>query len=146
MAESRSLGLALLLGRGRAALLAWLVDRLRARGHGALTLPALEFLGQLDCGINHASDVARRLGVSRQMVAKTVTDLAGKGWLAQRPDPDRRNRKIILFTAAGERVMSDARAILAELDETLAARLAPGWETRLTDDLGALIASLEETA
>ena len=42
--------------------------------------------------------------------------------------------------------MSDARAILAELDDTLDARLAPGWETRLTDDLGALIASLEETA
>ncbi len=146
MPDSRSLALALMLGRAHGALMDWLVAGLHGRGHGGITASALDFLGQLDCGVNHASSVARALGVSRQMVAKTVTDLARKGWLEQQPDPEKRNRKIILFTAEGERVMSDARALLAELDARLDATLGPLWSDRLNTDLGALMASLEGDA
>lgn len=142
MADSRSLRLALLLGRSHATLMDWLLVQLHARGHKDLAVPALEFMGQLDCGINYASEVARALGVSRQMVAKTVLDLSRKGWLEQRPDPEKGNRKVIVFTAAGERVMSDARAVLAELDDKLDARLAKGWEKRLEEDLDGLLEML----
>jgi DNA-binding MarR family transcriptional regulator len=99
-------------------------------------------LGQLDCGVNYASDVARALGVSRQMVAKTVADLVRKGWLKQVPDPERGNRKVIRFTAKGERVMSDARAILEEMDGLLDAELGRGWDERLTRDLEGLASSV----
>lgn len=142
MAESRSLKLALMLGRGQAALMAWLVDRLHARGHRGLTVSALDFMGQLECGINYASDVARALGVSRQMVAKSVMDLSCKGWLEQTQDPEKGNRKVIAFTKEGKRVISDARAILAELDNKLDTRLASGWAERLTTDLNDLLMSL----
>lgn len=142
MAESRSLRLALLLGRAHAALMDWLVARLHTCGHKALTVPALEFMGQLDCGINYASEVARALGVSRQMVAKTVMDLSRKGWLEQSPDPEKGNRKVIVFTAEGERIMSDARTVLADLDTRLDDRLATGWDERLPRDLGGLLGSL----
>lgn len=144
MAESRSLRLALILGHGQAALMAWLVGRLHARGHQGLTVSTLEFMGQLDCGINYASDVARALGVSRQMVAKSVTDLSCRGWLEQTQDPEKGNRKVIAFTEEGERVMSDARAILAELDNKLDTRLASGWAERLTTDLNDLLMSLTD--
>jgi len=143
MADSRSLRLTLLLGRSHTALMDWLVTQLHARGHTNLTVPALAFMGQLDCGINYASEVARTLGVSRQMVAKTVLDLSRKGWLNQSPDPDKGNRKVIVFTAAGERVMSDARAMLAELDNKLDARLAKGWDSRLETDLTGVLDTLE---
>jgi DNA-binding MarR family transcriptional regulator len=146
MVESRSLRVALTLRQAQSELIQWLVDKLRARGHSDLTIPALDFMGQLDCGINHASDVARALNVSRQMVAKTVLDLTRKGWLEQTPDPDKGNRKVIVFTAEGERVMSDARQVLAELDAILDQTLDVGWEDRLSKDLSEMTRALADKA
>lgn len=144
MPDSRSLGVALVLGRAHASLMAWLVTRLRAQGHEAISVPALDFMGQLDCGRNYASDVARTLGVSRQMVAKTVAELARRGWLTQKPDPDKRNRKIIVFTAEGEQVMADTRTLLKELDGLLDTRLSGGWAERLSQELEALRRAVDD--
>ncbi len=119
MVESRSLTLVFLLSEVNEKLLARLAMDLAARGHARVTASALGFLGQLDCGINHAAGIAERLGVSRQMVAKTVAEMERAGWLKQAPDPQRRNRKVIRFTPEGERLMADARLTLAELDAQL---------------------------
>jgi DNA-binding MarR family transcriptional regulator len=116
MVESDTLSLAFLLGEVQDRLLARLSDELTARGHPSVTPSALGFLGQLDCGINYASGIAEKLNVSRQMVAKTVAELEKAGWLVQEPDPERRNRKVIRFTADGERLMANARQVLADLD------------------------------
>jgi len=116
MVESQSLSLTFLLAEVQDAMLARLTEELAGRGHPGVTASALGFLGQLDCGINHASGIAEKLSVSRQMVAKTVAEMERAGWLVQEPDPRRRNRKMILFTAEGERLMADARQVLAELD------------------------------
>lgn len=120
MVESQSLTLVFLLGEVNEKLLARLAEDLAARGHARVTAPALGFLGQLDCGINHAAGIAERLGVSRQMVAKTVAEMERAGWLKQDTDPQRRNRKVIRFTPEGERLMADARQTLADLDALLA--------------------------
>ena len=142
MAESRSLQLLFQLADIQKLLVEHLAYRLAALGHSGVTSGALGFLGQLDCGPNHASEVARRLGVSRQMVAKTVTEMEQKGWLQQEPDTHRRNRKVIRFTPAGERLMSDVRATLAELDEQLDRNFGAGWIAGLADELSALQALL----
>lgn len=120
MVESQSLTLVFLLGEVNEKLLARLAEDLAARGHARVTASALGFLGQLDCGINHAAGIAERLGVSRQMVAKTVAEMERAGWLKQDTDPQRRNRKVIRFTPEGERLMADARQTLADLDALLA--------------------------
>jgi len=120
MVESQSLTLVFLLGEVNEKLLARLAEDLAARGHARVTASALGFLGQLDCGINHAAGIAERLGVSRQMVAKTVAEMERAGWLEQATDPKRRNRKVIRFTPEGERLMADARQVLADLDAQLA--------------------------
>lgn len=135
MADSESLRLVFLLGAAQARVVGWVAARLADRGHRGVTPSALGFLGQLDCGQNHAAAVARRLGVSRQMVAKTVAEMTAKGWLELAPDPELRNRKVILFTAEGERLMADARAILAQLDGILSNRLGADWTARLGADL-----------
>ena len=139
MAESQSLGLFFELGAAQARLVDWLAAQLASRGHAGVTPSALGFLGQLDCGPNHAAAVARRLGVSRQMVAKTVAEMVAKGWLALGPDAEVRNRKLILFTAEGERLMADARAILAQLDEIICTRLGADWAAGLRVDLDRLM-------
>jgi DNA-binding MarR family transcriptional regulator len=143
MVESASLRVAFGLAEAHDALMHYLADRLAGAGHDGVTASTLGFLGQLDCGVNHAAEVARRLGVSRQMVAKTAAEMERAGWLQQATDPDHRNRKTIRFTAAGERLMADARQALAALDEALEQAGGTGFCERLLTDLERLRSTLE---
>jgi DNA-binding MarR family transcriptional regulator len=135
MVESDTLSLAFLLGEVRDRLLARLSDELAARGYPRVTPSALGFLGQLDCGINYASGIAEKLNVSRQMVAKTVVELEKAGWLVQQPDPERRNRKVIRFTADGERLMADARQVLGDLDAQFEKAYGPNFVADISKKL-----------
>jgi len=135
MVESRSLSVAFLLSEVRDTLLTKLAEHLAERGHHGVTGAALSFLGQLDCGINYASGVAQRLGVSRQMIMKTAGEMEKRGWIVQSVDPERRNRKVIRFTGEGERLMSDARQALAELDACMEARCGPGFVDDIAEKL-----------
>jgi DNA-binding MarR family transcriptional regulator len=143
MVESASLRIAFGLAEAHEELMHFLADRLARAGHAGVTASALGFLGQLDCGVNHAAEVARRLGVSRQMVAKTVAEMERAGWLQQATDPEHRNRKTIRFTAAGERLMADARQALAALDTELEQAGGTGFCERLLTDLERLRTTLD---
>lgn len=93
-----------------------LVARLEVLGYTRITASHLTFLAQLECGENHAAELARRTGISRQAVHKQVKELAALDLLAERADPHRRNQRAIVFTDRGTRLVADCRAILAELD------------------------------
>lgn len=123
LADSASLSLIHSIGGFQARLLDWLVTELRAEGFEDLTGTMLSFLGQLDCGENSASALARTLCVSRQAVHKQVRELEALGWLETRPHPLKGNQRIIVFTAEGERMMSVARDRFAALDRKLDAGL-----------------------
>ncbi len=142
MVESHSLSLAFLLSEVHDVLLSRLSEELAARGYAGVTASALGFLGQLDCGINYGAAIAEKLGVSRQMVSKTVAEMERAGWLAQASDPKRRNRKVIRFTPEGERLMADARQVLAELDARCERECGAQFVADLADRLRRLKASL----
>ena len=145
MVDSDSLSLAFQLTQAHDALLAYLAAELTARGHEGITVSALGFLAQLDCGVNQASAIAQKLGVSRQMIAKTVAEMERAGWLVQERDAQRRNRKVIRFTADGERLMADARYVLQALDEQLAGQCGAGFTADLLGRLATLTRSLQPT-
>ena len=115
----------------------WLVARLRAEGFDELSPGQLSFLGSLDCGINYASALSRAHGVSRQAIHKQVRELERLRWLTTQAHPEKGNQRVIVFTAEGERMMSLARALFAELDTVLGAtlgdidKLAAGLEASL---------------
>jgi DNA-binding MarR family transcriptional regulator len=111
-----------------------------ARDHGTALSPAqLAFLAALICGETTTSEVARRTGVSRQAAHRQAAALAGLGYLALAPDPDRRNQSLVTFTEAGTRLMALCRDILAGWDRALApeaetlARAAAIMEAALPD-------------
>lgn len=90
--------------------------------HGITLSPAqLGFLAALICGENTASDVARRMGISRQATQRQAAALADLGYLAVTPDPNRRNQSRITFTDSGTLLMALCRARLAAWDADLAA-------------------------
>ena len=121
MAESLSLQLAAQAREVHQSIVECVATRLAASGHGAVTPSLLSFLEALDCGVNYGSEIARRLKVSRQMVARTVRELVSAGYLEQGVGDGR--QKPIRFTESGERLISSARQLLVELDRELARHL-----------------------
>ncbi|MEE1675811.1 HTH domain-containing protein [Agarivorans aestuarii] len=117
MVDSHALQLVMTTGKIQDLASNYLSEALTRKGYSAISPATLMFLSALDCGINFGSEIARNLGVSRQMVAKTVKDLSSKGYLEQRDGVGK--QKQILFTDQGERLMADARLLLLELDKHL---------------------------
>ena len=117
MVESHSLQLVLAAAQVHEKISLYLSDALKKKGYKLASPSVLNFLSTLECGINYGSEIARTLGVSRQMVAKTVKELCKADYLAQQEGKGK--QKEIVFTKTGEHLMSDARQLLADIDTLL---------------------------
>ena len=130
LVDSRSLALTMATGGFRDRVAAWLLGRLEREGFEGLTGRQLVFLSALNCGPNHASNLARGLGISRQAVHKVVRELERAGWLTTETDSQLGNQRVIRFTVEGERMMALARQNLSELDNVLLSKFGDdGLET-----------------
>ncbi|GEQ98996.1 hypothetical protein JCM17844_26330 [Iodidimonas gelatinilytica] len=96
-----------------------LLHLMKAKGHDKLTGAHLTFFCHLNCGVTHASEVARRMGISRQAVYKITRELQRIGALELREDPDDKRQKTIIMTDLGERVALDTRVSMAEVEAHL---------------------------
>jgi DNA-binding MarR family transcriptional regulator len=117
MVESQSLQLVLAAAQVHEKISIYLSDSLKKKGYKFASPSVLNFLSTLECGINYGSEIARTLGVSRQMVAKIVKELCNANYLEQREGLGK--QKEIVFTKTGELLMSDSRQILASIDKIL---------------------------
>lgn len=117
LVESQSLKLIQSASRLNDVITKYLSQRLVEKGFTSLTPSLLSFLSVLECGVNYGSEIARNLEVTRQMVAKTVKELCRLGYLEQINGTGK--QKEIHFTELGERLMSDARQMLSDVDEIL---------------------------
>ena len=81
------------------------------------------------------AELARRLAISRQAVHKTVAELARRGILEIRDDPERRNAKLIVYTERGRQVNRAGAQIIDRIEDRIAARIG---RARL-DELKALL-------
>jgi DNA-binding MarR family transcriptional regulator len=138
MANSQSLGLVFSTAEMHDRITEYVAQQLKAQGYADVSPSTLNFLSALDCGINYGSDIARRLQVSRQMVAKTVKELCSLGYLEQRPGKGK--QKPIRFTVAGEQLMANVRAILAHLDEQLHEQVGEAALSEAITTLEAIVA------
>lgn len=136
LADSDTLSLVQASGMLKDEISMIVATRLRGRGYADVSVSLLGFLGALDCGVNFASDIARRLDISRQMVAKTVRELSESGYLFQGAGPGK--LKPIEFTLKGEKLMSEVREILTEVDQELARTLGRKKLRTLVSDLESL--------
>ena len=103
-----------------------LAARMAGRGHPPLTDAQTALLSNLDCGTTYASAVAERMGISRQAIYRTVREMSEMGLLRLETDPERRNQKIIVMTQKANALVTDARAVLAEIETELADRIGAG--------------------
>jgi DNA-binding MarR family transcriptional regulator len=111
------LGVGLLLASR--ALFDELHRRLAAAGHDSLR-PAHGFLFQaLGPDGATASEIAARLGVTKQAARLTVEELAALGYVERGADPHDARRRPVRLTARGEDALRRSEAIFDELAEEL---------------------------
>ncbi|MFI7316150.1 MarR family winged helix-turn-helix transcriptional regulator [Streptomyces venezuelae] len=125
-----------LLGEARR----WFEDGLLAAMDAAGATPVsptqVQLFAVLDDEGTTVSELARRMGVTRQTAHQAVHGLVDAGLLAQIPDPASARQRLIRRTPKGERAHREAEAVLARLEERLAERIG-------RDAVDALRAALE---
>ena len=105
--------------------------RLR-RSHTSL-LPHIDLEG------TRITDLAERLGVSKQATSQLVDALEGIGVLARVPDPDDARAKRVVFTQAGREGLLEGLALLRELEQELASQIGSQSMAELRKALVAIL-------
>ncbi|WP_066585197.1 MarR family winged helix-turn-helix transcriptional regulator [Cellulomonas timonensis] len=99
------------------------VVELVARGYADVR-PVHDFaMRAILSGADSASELGRRMSVSKQAAAKTIATLLERGYISREADPHDARRKRIEVTPLGLEVMRQGEAIFDELRR--------GWEDRI---------------
>ena len=88
-------------------------------------------------GVQRQTDLAERLGVSKQAVQQALKELVSKGLVTVEPDPENGRQRVVSFTARGERMRDLARQGLDRMEALLAERIGPRRLAALHDALDA---------
>jgi DNA-binding MarR family transcriptional regulator len=89
----------------------------------------------LDLAGTRQTELARRMGVSKQAVHQLVAELVGLGVLSQEPDPADGRALLVRFTPAGARSLFDGLAVLNELEVAMRGALGAQRMDALHDTL-----------
>lgn len=97
--------------------------RLREAGWPEVTRPQSMLMCCLALGLHRPSDIARRVGVSRQAIHTTIGQLVDKGVLELVDDPADRRIKTVELSPQGEAMRRDAQAAMTVMAAALARRI-----------------------
>ncbi|MBL8555610.1 MAG: winged helix-turn-helix transcriptional regulator, partial [Phenylobacterium sp.] len=95
----------------------------QARGWPPVTRPQSMVMANIALGVRRPPDIARRLGVSRQAIHATLSQMVALGIVALADDPTNGKVKEVVLTAQGERMRRDAQRAMLLMGEELGRRL-----------------------
>lgn len=107
--------LALLLLGSYRRLIDAAIAELAARGFDDVRASYHYAMAAIDAGAANASDLGRRLAVTKQAALRTISVLVDRGWVAREDDPDDGRRMKLVLTDLGREVISTGEAIFDEL-------------------------------
>lgn len=116
----------------------------RIRGRWDLPLRAahLQLFPHIDLDGSRATDIAERLGVTKQAVGPLIRDLVAWGALERVPDPTDGRAQLVRFSRREGRTLLDGLAVLGEIEAGLAQSLGTERLSALREELRALEAAL----
>lgn len=91
-----------------------------------------------------ATDIAARLGVTKQAITPLVQDLVRWGLVEQVPDPDDGRARLVRWTDEGRRQMLHGLAVLAEVEAPWREAVGEDAVAQVHRALTALVGLLEE--
>ncbi len=105
-----------------------------------LTSARWQIMGALRDGPMTASQVARRMGLTRQSVQRVVDLLAGEGLIALEENPDHRRAKLLRLTDEGQLRL----ASIMEIQAAWAHRIGNGLSPERVRDATSLLQDLRD--
>jgi DNA-binding MarR family transcriptional regulator len=131
--------LALLLLGGFRTLVDAAIVELAERGHEDVR-PVHDFaMRAIAAGADSASELGRRLSITKQSAAKTIAVLQERGYVTRETDPRDGRRKRLEVTALGFDVMRQGEAIFDELRDQWAQQIGAAELDRIEEHLTALV-------
>jgi DNA-binding MarR family transcriptional regulator len=119
------------------------IERIRERGRPSAHSSHTSLFPHIDLEGTRITEIARRMGVSKQAVNQAVAEIEALGMVRRTPDPSDGRAKLVLFTARGRRELLLGLGVLGELDQELGKQLGRARWRRLRGDLQLLVDSLE---
>jgi len=105
----------------------WFDDGLQAflqkRGWAHITRPQSMVMVNVLTGVRRPSDIARNVGVSRQAMHTTITQMIQMGMLEMRDDPADKRSKIVALSSKGQTMRKDADMAVDALTAELVRRI-----------------------
>jgi DNA-binding MarR family transcriptional regulator len=114
-----------------------LLKTLANRGWPELSHAQSLVFAHLDRGGTRISELARRTGVSRQAMHRTVGDLEELGLLNLATDPTNQSAKLVILTEKGQANVAAALEAFADIEVELAGRIGPSTVQELRSALSA---------
>jgi DNA-binding MarR family transcriptional regulator len=134
--------LALLLLGGFRTLVDAAIVELAKRGYEDVR-PVHDFaMRAIAAGADSASELGRRLSITKQSAAKTIAVLQERGYVARDTDPRDARRKRLQVTALGFDVMRQGEAIFDELRDQWAQQIGAAEFETFETHLATLVGSL----
>lgn len=106
----------------------------------------LAMMPHLDLEGTRATELARRMDITKQAVGQLVAELEQAGIVERVPDPTDGRARLVRFTDAGRAALLEGLGVLAGIDREVRAALGDGTMARLLTDLSALHAWLVDRA
>lgn len=100
-----------------------LQNLISAKGWPAITRAQSLVFVNIGEGVTRPSEIATRIGVTRQAIHQTLNELVDLGYLKLEPDPTDKRAKVIRYTDKGARLGLDALVALKEVEDELARRI-----------------------
>ncbi len=105
----------------------WFDDGLQAflqkRGWAHVTRPQSMVMVNVLTGVRRPSEIARNVGVSRQAIHTTITQMVQMGMLEMRDDPADKRSKIVALSPKGHTMRKDADTAVDALTAELIRRI-----------------------
>lgn len=86
----------------------------------------LDLISYIDPDGTTITEIARRKGVTKQSISKTVQELLDMGFVESRPNPQDSRSKLISFKLKPGSAMLRGFAVLADIDNAIAKQIGAG--------------------
>ncbi|MEY2933157.1 MAG: hypothetical protein RL033_3906 [Pseudomonadota bacterium] len=118
----------------------------RESGRPPLRRSHTSLLPHIDLAGTRITDLAQRLGVSKQAASQLVDDLEALGVLARAPDAEDARARRVVFTEQGREALLEGLTLLQRIERELAQAIGETTMAQLRQALVAILATLAAPA
>ncbi|WP_394821610.1 MarR family winged helix-turn-helix transcriptional regulator [Pendulispora albinea] len=115
------------------------IARVRERSGQPVRVAHTALFPHIDLEGTRLTEIAKRLGVTKQAAGQLVDELVALGMLERVPDPEDARAKLVRFSKRGQRALLDGLGVLSEIGSEMRALVGASRMTALHEALTAIV-------